>query len=123
MKKKIFIMIWLLALVHVTYFEAATSYFRTPLSFIESRWGTVHYPLPWLDDDYSNDGCGCDWEVDALGVLYERSACCAFGQNQECCVTNNSCNDCDDKVTRNCVSLSQLWFGQSSFLADAIFAG
>lgn len=94
---------------------AATSYFRTPLSFIESRWGTVHYPLNWMND------CD-DWEIDTLGVWYERKACDAYGQNPNCRTCPNSCST-HEKVGRNTVSLSQLWFGQESFLASEAFAG
>lgn len=95
----------------------ATSYFRTPLSFEYSRWTTVHFPLAWLDN--------CDnWEVDATGVLFERSACCAYGVDPSCSdECSNSCSSANDNVTRHTVPLAQLWFGQSTFLASDIFAG
>lgn len=95
--------------------SAATSYFRTPLSFIESRWGTVHYPLDWIND------CD-DWEIDTLGVVYDRKACRAYGQNPDCKTCSNPCVT-HEKISRNTVSLSQLWFGQESFLAEQIFSG
>lgn len=118
MKKRLLIAVGLLSLCAASV-HAVTSYFRSPLSFVESRWGTVHYPFPWLTD--------CDnWEIDTLGVLYERNACRAFGQNPDCIINddlcNNSCNN-NNKVTRNTVSLSQLWFGKESFIASEIFAG
>lgn len=95
--------------------SAATSYFRTPLSFIESRWGTVHYPLPWIND--------CDnWEIDTLGVLYERKACSAYGQHPDCKACPSTCST-NEPISRNTVSLSQLWFGRDSFLAEELFAG
>lgn len=91
--------------------SATTSFFRTPLSFIESRWGTVHYPLPPLDN--------CTWQVDTMGVYYERNACDAFGRDL---CPKNDCNSsllCDNgnntSTTRKTVPLSQLWFGKSSF--------
>lgn len=119
MKKRLLILVSLLSIT-VDSLYAATSYFRTPLSFVESRWGTVHYPLPWLD------ACDC-WEVDTLGLYYQRNACHAYGRSPDCMLyedddCRNSCKN-NDKVTRDTVPLSQLWFGKSSFLADEIFAG
>lgn len=116
MKKVLCIIMSVLALKAIP-LCAATSYFRTPLSFEYSRWTTVHYPLAWLDN------CD-DWEADATGVLFERSACCAYGIDSSCvneCST--SCSTGSDKVTRHTVSLAQLWFGQSTFLGSDIFAG
>jgi hypothetical protein len=95
--------------------SATTSFFRTPLSFIESRWGTVHYPLPPLDN--------CGWQVDTMGLVYQRSACDAFGRDP-LCGTNNCKNICDDgndtSTTRKTVPLSQLWFGKADFSARDI---
>lgn len=118
MKKGLLIAVGLLSLPVVSLY-ATTSYFRTPLSFIESRWGYVHYPFAWLDD------CA-NWEIDAMGVAYERSACRAYGKNPACINNDDECNSScnnNNKVTRDTVSLSQLWFGKESFLASEIFAG
>ncbi len=117
MKKRLLTMVSLLSMISGS-LDAATSYFRTPLSFIESRWGTVHYPLPWLDE------CDC-WEIDTLGVYYQRNACKAYGRDPDCILNDcdESCKDSFDKVSRDTVSLSQLWFGKESFCADQIFAG
>lgn len=118
MKKELLMAVGLLSLSGISLY-ATTSYFRTPLSFIESRWGYVHYPFPWLDD------CA-DWEIDAMGVAYERTACRAYGKNPACITHDDECNnscDSNNKVTRDTVPLSQLWFGKESFLASEIFAG
>jgi hypothetical protein len=91
--------------------SATTSFFRTPLSFIESRWGTVHYPLPPLDN--------CGWQIDTMGVYYERNACGAFGCDPLCCPPCNTDSLCGNlnntSTTRKTVPLAQLWFGKSSF--------
>lgn len=117
MKDRLLIVVSLLSIISGS-LDAATSYFRTPLSFIESRWGTVHYPLPWLDE------CDC-WEIDTMGVYYQRNACKAYGRDPDCILDtdcNDSCKNNVDKVTRDTVSLSQLWFGKESFSADQVFA-
>lgn len=118
MKKELLMAVGLLSLSGISVY-ATTSYFRTPLSFVESRWGYVHYPFAWLDD------CA-DWEIDAMGVAYERTACRAYGKNPDCITNDDDCNNScsnNNKVTRDTVSLSQLWFGKESFLASEVFAG
>ena len=100
MKNRLLLVVSLLSMISGS-LESATSYFRTPLSFIESRWGTVHYPLPWLDE------CDC-WEIDTMGVYYQRNACHAYGRDPDCLIDvdcNDPCKDNFDTVTRDTVSL------------------
>lgn len=116
MKKSLLSIVSLLSLTGGSLY-ATTSFFRTPLSFIESRWGTVHYPLPPLD---------CGWQVDTLGVYYQRNACSAFGRNA-CPTTSckSSCDNGDDSsTTRKNEPLADLWFGKSAInpINDGIIA-
>ncbi len=116
MKKGLLSIVSLLCIFSGSLF-AATSYFRTPLSLVQSRWGTVHYPLPPID-------CDC-WQIDTMGAYYQRNACEAFGYDPSCLdadACNSSCDN-NDHVTTKTVPLSQLWFGKSSFCADEMFAG
>lgn len=111
MNKRLLMIAGLLS-VSVSSLFAATSYFRTPLSFLQKPRTTVHYPLPPIDE------CD-DWIVDAFGLYYQRNACDAFGRDPDC-VSDDCSNPCDsnDKTTTHTVPLSQLWFGKSSFAVE-----
>ncbi len=113
MNKRLLLIVGLLG-ISVGSLFATTSYFRTPLSFLQKPRTYVHYPLFPIDE------CD-DWIVDAFGVYYQRNACDAFGCPTDCIIDEcaKSC-DTNNDTTTNTVPLSELWFGKSEFkIGDA----
>ncbi len=114
MNKKLLAIVGLLG-VSVGSLFATTSYFRTPLSFLQKPRTYVHYPLFPINE--------CDnWIVDAFGVYYQRTACDAFGCPADCIIDEcaKSC-DTNNNTTTNAVPLSELWFGKSEFKVEDAF--
>lgn len=93
----------------------ATSQFRSPLSL---EWGVMHYPLrdvdqTWWIDEVDPDCCRDTlWNVYAWAGYYHRSASKSF---------YNPCSPCSN--TRKKTTLSQLFFGQTSFRGEQVFEG
>lgn len=111
MNKKTVAIVGLLSLGTSLLF-ATTSYFRTPLIFLQKPRTYAHYPLLPINE------CD-DWILDAFGVYYQRNACNAFGCDPDC--LTDECN-INSETTTNTVPLSQLWFGKSSFTVEDAFA-
>lgn len=93
----------------------ATFQFRSPLS-LEDR-GYMHWLLApsdqaWWYDQMPSAKTNTDWNVHFWGAAYTRVASKAFG----------TCDPCHaDKVTRNTVPLSQLFFGKAVFRGEDVF--
>lgn len=93
-----------------------TFQFRSPLS-LEDR-GYMHWALApadqaWWYDQMPSQKEHTDWNVHFWGAGYIRNACKAFA----------SCNPCDDKVTRDTTTLSNLFFGKTVFRGEDVFPG
>ena len=92
--------------------------FRSPLDF-DAR-GYQHWLLApadqaWWYGEMPSQKTNTDWNIHMWGVAYTRTANKAFF---------DKCSPCDDdKVTRDTVPLSQLFFGQSVFVGENAFAG
>jgi hypothetical protein len=96
----------------------ATFQFRSPLS-LEDR-GYMHWLLApvdkaWWYGDLPSEKTHTDWNIHFWGAAYTRTAGKAFG---------DPCNNpCSDKVTRDTVPLSQLFFGKAVFRGEDVFTG
>lgn len=94
----------------------ATFQFRSPLS-LQDR-GYMHWLLApadqaWWYEQMPSQKTNTDWNIHMWGAAYTRTAGSAF----------RACDPCSDKVTRHTTSLSQLWFGQTMFRGEDVFAG
>lgn len=117
MNKKIMRVMLAISFLGSSYSNAATSQFRTPLT-MEYR-GSLHYPLQDVEEAWWYGQTGCErkpeaWHFEGFSVGYGRSANKSFF---------NECDPCDNKVTRDKVSLSQLFFGKEAFRGEDAFPG
>ena len=103
--------------------------FRTPLS-LEDR-GYMHWLLApadkaWWYDMMPSEKKNTLWNIHVWGAGYTRQANRAFSKHEECqstCPSARASECLRDKVTRNTVSLSQLFFGQQVFRGEEAFTG
>lgn len=117
MKKSIVRIALAMIMVSSDILFAATSQFRTPLTFLKR--GYIHYPLDYVDhawwfDPMELHRSDTPWYVESFKGLYGRSASQSFF---------NECDPCGDKVTHKTVSLSTLWFGKEAFRGEEVFPG
>jgi hypothetical protein len=103
----------------------ATFQFRSPLS-LEDR-GYMHWLLApadqaWWYDMMPSEKTNTPWNIHMWGAGYIRDASRAFAKHESCA---GECPAifCRDKVTRDTASLSQLFFGQNSFVGEQAFPG
>lgn len=106
----------------------ATFQFRSPLS-LEDR-GYMHWLLApsdqaWWYDQLPTQKTNTDWNIHFWGAAYTRTASRAFFDKcSSCSPYSEGCSTHDtSKVTRHTAPLSELFFGQSVFRGENVFAG
>ena len=107
----------------------ATFQFRTPLS-LDDR-GYMHWLLApadqaWWYDMMPSEKTNTPWNIHMWGAGYIRQADRAFSKHERClsdCPNARSSECLRDKVTRDTVTLSQLFFGQQVFRGEEAFVG
>ena len=109
----------------------ATFQFRSPLS-LEDR-GYMHWLLApvdqaWWYDTMPSEKTNTPWNIHIWGAGYTRQADKAFSKYDKChsasTCPNARSSECNrDTVTRDTVTLSELFFGQQVFRGEEIFAG
>ena len=101
--------------------------FRSPLS-VQDR-GYMHWLLApadqaWWYDSMPSAKTNTAWNIHMWGAAYTRQANRAFSKHDKCqseCSNVRSDICSRDKVTRDTVSLSQLFFGQQVFRGEEAF--
>lgn len=89
--------------------------FRSPLDFDArgyQHWFLAPADQAWWYGQMPSAKTNTDWNIHMWGVGYSRTADRAFA----------SCG-CDDKVTRNTTTLSELFFGKAVFRGENAFTG
>jgi hypothetical protein len=90
--------------------------FRSPLDFDArgyQHWFLAPADQAWWYGQMPTQKKNTDWNIHMWGVGYSRTATRAF----------SSCDDCEDKVTRNTVPLAELFFGKAVFVGENAFTG
>jgi hypothetical protein len=89
--------------------------FRSPLDFDArgyQHWFLAPVDQAWWYGEMPSQKTNNDWNIHMWGVGYSRTADRAF----------SSCG-CEDKVTRNTTTLSELFFGKAVFRGENAFTG